>query len=234
VLLREEVGMTSADAGGTSGERGVSQPPVDRQVGAFEKFTQSPIAGFAPWIIFGVVASGPSTWLYGALGAAIAAIILAIPSIRGRRVKVLDVVTIVFFVAMTIAGIVVGASDRDWMDTYSTVISSGALAVIALGSLAFVPFTEQYARESTSPEVWDQPAFKHVNWVLTLMWGLTFAAIAVVGYISVKVPSTSDWTEWVVPIVLLVSAFKFTDYYPERVRAQAQRAAQNTRHSPSP
>jgi hypothetical protein len=31
----------------------------------------------------------------------------------------------------------------------------------------------------------------------------------------------------VVPIVLLVSAFKFTDYYPERVWAQAQRAEQN-------
>ena len=226
--------MTSADAGGTSGERGVSQPPVDRQVGAFERLTQNPIAGFAPWIIFGVVASGPSTWLYGALGAAIAAIILAIPSIRGRRAKILDVVTIVFFLAMTIAGAVAGATDRDWMDTYSTVISSGALAIFALGSLAFMPFTEAYARESTPPEVWDQPAFKHVNRVLTLTWGLTFAAIAVVGYLSVKVPSTSDWTEWVVPIVFLVSAFKFTDYYPERVRTQAQQTAQNTRHPPSP
>jgi hypothetical protein len=214
--------MTSADSGRSGGER-----PSDRRVGAFERFTQSPIAGFAPWIVFGVVASGPSTWLYGALGATIAAIIVAIPSIRGRRVKILDVVTIVFFLAMTIAGILAGANDRDWMDTYSTVISSGALAVIALGSLAFMPFTEPYARESTPPEVWDQPAFKHVNRVLTLMWGLTFAAVAVVGYISVKVPSTSDWTEWVIPIILLVSAFKFTDYYPERVRAQAERAAQN-------
>jgi hypothetical protein len=214
----------SADADGMPGRRGVSQPPAERQAGAFERFTQSPIAGFAPWIIFGVVASGPSTWLYGALGAAIAAVILAIPSIGRRRVKILDVVTIVFFVAMTIAGIFVGAKDRDWMDTYSTVISSGVLALIALGSLVFVPFTEPYARESTPPEVWDQPAFKHVNRVLTLMWGLVFAAIAVIGYVSVKVPSTSDWTEWVVPIVLLVSAFKFTDYYPERVRARAQRA----------
>jgi|GraSoiStandDraft_5_1057265.scaffolds.fasta_scaffold31690_2 hypothetical protein len=221
-------------SGPDASEGGVPQPPVDRQLGAFEKLTQSPIAGFAPWIIFGVVASGPSTWLYGALGAAIAAIILAIPSIRGRRVKILDVVTIVFFLAMTIAGIVAGARNRDWMDTYSTVISSGVLAVIALGSLAFVPFTEPYARESTPPEVWDQPAFKHVNRVLTLMWGLTFAAVAVVGYISVRVPSTSDWTEWVLPIVLLVSAFKFTDYYPERVRARAVRAAENTRHFPSP
>jgi hypothetical protein len=198
-------------------------PPVREPTG-FERIVESPFAGFAPWIIFGVVAAGPSTWLYGALAAAIAAVIVALPSIARRNAKVLDVVTILFFVAMTIAGIVADAQDRDWMDTYASVISSGVLAVIALGSLAFVPFTEQYARESTPREIWDQPAFKHVNRVLTLMWGLVFAAIAVVAFISIKVPSTGDWTEWVIPAVLLVAAFKFTEYYPERVRAPAQRA----------
>jgi hypothetical protein len=205
--------------GGPDGSR---VPPVQPTV--FERIVESPFASFAPWIIFGIVAAGPSTWLYGALAAAIAAVIVALPSIGRRNVKVLDVVTILFFVAMTIAGIVADAKDRDWMDTYASVISSGVLALIALGSLAFVPFTEQYARESTPPEVWDQPVFKHVNRVLTLMWGLVFAAIAVAAFISIKVPSTGDWTEWVIPAVLLVAAFKFTDYYPERVRAQAQRA----------
>ena len=218
--------MASTDNDEVMGGPGVSRVPQDRQPNVFERVAESPFAGFAPWIIFGVVASGPSTWLYGALAAAIAAVILALPSIGRRRVKVLDVVTILFFVAMTIAGIVAGAKDRDWMDTYATVISSGVLALIALGSLAFVPFTEQYARESTPQEVWDQPAFKHVNRVLTLMWGLVFAAIAVIAFISIKVPSTSDWTEWIVPVVLLVAAFKFTDYYPERVRARAQQAAE--------
>jgi uncharacterized membrane protein len=199
-------------------------PPVGQR-SVFDRIVESPFAGFAPWIIFGVVASGPSTWLYGALAAAIAAVIVALPSIGRRNVKVLDVVTILFFVVMMIAGIVAGAEDRDWMDTYASVISSGVLALIALGSLAFVPFTEQYARESTPPEVWNQPAFKHVNRVLTLIWGLVFAAIAGVALISIKVPSTGDWTGWVIPAVLLVAAFKFTDHYPERIRAQAQRTA---------
>jgi hypothetical protein len=216
--------VASAHSDESMGGPGVSRVPPVRQPTVFERIVESPFAGFAPWIIFGVVAAGPSTWLYGALAAAIAAVIVALPSIGRRNVKVLDVVTILFFVAMTIAGIVADAKDRDWMDTYATVISSGVLAVIALGSLAFVPFTEQYARESTPREVWDQPAFKHVNRVLTLVWGLVFAAIAVVAFISIKVPSTGDWTEWVIPAVLLVAAFKFTDYYPERVRAQAQSA----------
>jgi hypothetical protein len=115
------------------GGPGVSGVPPARQPTVFERILESPFAGFAPWIIFGVIAAGPSTWLYGALAAAIAAVIVALPSVGRRNVKVLDVVTIVFFVAMAIAGVVADAKDRDWMDTYASVISSGVLAVIALG-----------------------------------------------------------------------------------------------------
>jgi hypothetical protein len=78
----------------------------------------------------------------------------AVPSARRGRVKMLDVVTIVFFIGLAIAGVVVGARDGDVIDTYSNTISSGVLGLMALGSLVFVPFTEQYARESTPPEVW--------------------------------------------------------------------------------
>ncbi|WP_186296501.1 DUF3159 domain-containing protein [Mycobacterium tilburgii] len=52
-------------------------------------------------------------------------------------------------------------------------MSSGILAAVALGSLALVPFTEQYARESTPREAWQHPAFKRANRVLTLVWGVT-------------------------------------------------------------
>jgi hypothetical protein len=41
------------------------------------------------------------------------------------------VVTIVFFVAVTVAGMIVGAQDRDWMDSYATTLSAGALAAMA-------------------------------------------------------------------------------------------------------
>jgi small-conductance mechanosensitive channel len=184
-----------------------------------ERAAQSPFAGFAPWIIFWVVAGGPSTWEYGAIGAALAAIILAVPSARRGRVKMLDVVTIVFFIGFAIAGVVVGARDRDVIDTYSNTISSGVLGLMALGSLAFVPFTEQYARESTPPEVWHLPAFRRINRTLTLVWALAFLATAVLGYIAVWLPATSDWTNWVVPIVLMTAAVKFTRWYPEHARA---------------
>ena len=93
--------------------------------------------------------------------------------------------TIVFFVVVTVAGMVVGAEDRDWMDTYATTLSGGVFAVMVLGSLAFVPFTEQYARVSRPRRLGDA-AFRRTNQALTLMWALVFALISVLGYVAVR------------------------------------------------
>jgi hypothetical protein len=188
-----------------------------------EWFERSPFVGFAPWIIYWVVADGPSTWLFGALCAVLSAIILGVSMGFGGP-RLLDVVTILFFVGVTAAGLLVGAADRDWMDTYATTLSSGVLAVMAIGSLFFTPFTEQYARVSPPLENWEKPAFKQTNRVLTLMWALVFALIAVLGYFAAQVPETRDWTNYVVPIVVLVGAVGMTQSYPTRARERARPA----------
>lgn len=188
-----------------------------------EWFERSPFVGFAPWIIYWVVAEGPSTWMFGALCAVLSAIILGVSMGFGGP-RLLEVVTILFFVGVTAAGVLVGAADRDWMDTYATTLSSGVLAVMAIGSLAFTPFTEQYARVSPPLQDWEKPAFRQTNRVLTLMWGLVFALIAVLGYFAAQVPQTRDWTNWVVPIVVIVGAVGMTQAYPERVRARVRPA----------
>jgi hypothetical protein len=189
--------------------------------GVDEWFERSPFVGFAPWILYWVVADGPSTWLYGALCAVIAGLILGVSMGRGGP-KLLEWVTIVFFLGVTVAGMIVGAKDRDWMDTYATTLSSGVLAVMALGSLAFVPFTEQYARESAPQHEWEKPYFRRTNRVLTLMWGLVFALIAVLGLVAAKAPSSSNWTNWVAPVVVIVGAAGMTQTYPARARARAR------------
>ncbi len=186
-----------------------------------EWFERSPFIGFGPWIIYWVVADSPSTWLYGALCAVISALILGVSVGRGGP-RLLEIVTIVFFVAVTIVGMVLGAEDRDWMDTHATTLSSGVLAVMALGSLAFVPFTEQYAPESAPRREWEKSAFRRTNRVLTLMWALVFALIAVLGYVAVKAPSSIDWTKAVIPTVVIVGAIGMTQIYPARARANAR------------
>lgn len=186
-----------------------------------EWFERSPFVGFAPWIIYWVVADGPSTWMFGAVCAVVAALILGVSVGRGGP-RLLEVVTIVFFVGITIAGMVVGAHDRDWMDRYATTLSSGVLAVMALGSLAFTPFTEQYAPESAPRHEWEVAAFRRTNRVLTLMWGLVFALIAILGYVAVKAPFSVDWTKAVIPLVVIVGALGMTQIYPARARAHAR------------
>jgi hypothetical protein len=188
-----------------------------------EWFEHNPFIGFVPWIIYWVVAEGPSTWMFGALCAVLSAIILGISMGRGGP-RLLEIVTIVFFVAVTGAGMIVGAQDRDWMDTYATTLSSGVLAIMALGSLAFTPFTEQYARVSRPMEDWEKAAFRRTNNALTLMWALVFALISVLGYFATEVPESTDWTNWVIPIVVIVGAVGMTQAYPARVRERARPA----------
>ncbi len=186
-----------------------------------EWFERSPFVGFIPWIIYWVVADGPSTWMFGAICAVIATLIMGVSAGFGG-LRLLDIVTVVFFAGVTIAGIIVGAEDRDWMDNYATTLSSGVLALMAFGSLTFEPFTAQYARASAPRQDWEQAAFRRTNQVLTLMWALVFALTAVLGYVAVASPSTVHWTKAVIPVVVIVGAFGMTQIYPQRARDKAR------------
>lgn len=178
---------------------------------------------FAPWIIFDVVAS-PSTWEYAALAALVAAVVLNLRDLRRGSFKVLEVTGILFFGVMALLALFLDRQDMLWLETYAQVLSSAVIAAVALGSLAFVPFTEQYARESTPPEVWASPVFRHVNRVLTLVWGGVFVATAVLGLVALHTTSGADWLNWVIPVVLLVLAARFTERYPDQVRERVKAA----------
>jgi putative Mn2+ efflux pump MntP len=113
-------------------------------------FVRSPFIGFAPWIIYWVVADGPSTWMFGALCAVISALILGVSAGWGGP-RLLEMVTIVFFITVTVVGLVVGARDRDWMDTYATTVSAGVLAVVVVGALGMTQIYPAKARENARP-----------------------------------------------------------------------------------
>ncbi|MEV0580081.1 MULTISPECIES: hypothetical protein [unclassified Streptomyces] len=178
---------------------------------------------FAPWIIFDVIA-GPSTWEYAALAGLVAAVVLNLPDLRRGSYKVLEVAGIAFFAVLSVLALFLDRQDLDWLERYAQVLSSGVIAVVALGSLAFVPFTEQYARDTTPREVWGTPVFRHVNQVLTLVWGGVFVATALLGLLAIHTSSGSDWYNWVIPAVLLVLAVRFTERYPDQVRERSLRA----------
>lgn len=189
-----------------------------------EWFERSPFIGFVPWIIYWVVADGPSTWLFGAICSVIATVLMGV-SAGFAGVRLLDMVTVGFFTVVTFLGLLLGAQDRDWMDTYATTLSSGVLAVMALGSLAFEPFTQQYAPQTAPREDWEKVAFRRTNQVLTLMWALVFALIAVLGYLATTAPETVHLTKAVIPVVVIVGAVGMTQIYPRKAREKARQDA---------
>lgn len=186
--------------------------------------TGSVFLSFAPWIIFGVVA-GPSTWEYAALAALIAAVVLSGQDLLHGKFRILDAVGIVFFAVLCVLGLALSRGQLLWVETYAQVVSSGLLAVVALGSLLTDPFTAQYAREATPRETWGSPGFRHVNRVLTAAWGTVFALMTVSTWLAIRFPSHDDWLDWVIPVVLLVWVVRFTQHYPGRYRARATRGA---------
>jgi hypothetical protein len=186
-----------------------------------EWFERSPFIGFVPWIIYWVVADGPSTWMFGAICAVVSTLLMGV-SAGFAGLRLLDIVTVVFFAGVTVLGLIIGAEDRDWMDTYATTLSSGVLAAMALGSLAFEPFTAQYAPPSAPREGWEEAAFRRTNQVLTLMWALVFALIAVLGWVAATSPSTVAWTKAVIPVVVIVGAVGMTQTYPRKAREKAR------------
>jgi uncharacterized membrane protein len=107
--------------------------------------------------------------------------------------------------------------------------------VLVLVTLPFKPFTEPYAREQTPPEIWNTAEFRRTNRVITAVWGGVFVGTAILGAIAVWSPSSSDWTNWILPIALIVVGFKFTARYPEVVRERARRkAARSHAEAPAP
>jgi uncharacterized membrane protein YgcG len=127
----------------------------------------------------------------------------------------------VFFAALTIAAIVTSRPDVAELDKYSQAISSGALGIIALGSIVFGhPFTVDYAREQAPPQAWHTAVFKRINLVLTSVWTVVFLACAALGLIAETVgpKGLRDWLNWYIPIVLIFLGFRFTRWYPQQVR----------------
>ncbi len=146
---------------------------------------------------------------------------------EASHLKLLDVATVVFFAALTIAAIVTSRHDVTELDKYSQAISSGALGIIALGSIVFGhPFTVDYAKEEAPPEAWHTAAFKRINLVLTSVWTVVFLVCGALGLIAQTVgpKGLRDWLNWYIPIVLIFIAFRFTKWYPQQVREQQQTA----------
>jgi hypothetical protein len=170
--------------------------------------------GFAPWIVFWVVSS-PSTWKWAALAALVVALGVVLPDLGARRgVSTLDGASILFFSVMSVLALVLPLSALAGLERYAQAISMALLAVVAVGGvLVGRPFTAYYARREVPREYWDTPRFRRTNRVISLVWGAAFAVVALAGVAAVRFAVAPDLLQWIVPIVALVAAQRFTEAY---------------------
>ncbi len=171
---------------------------------------------FLPWIVFWVL-SGRDNYQIATLAATLVVIFLNVKDIRQRSIKILDLGTLIFFIILAAISF---SSEAAWIDHYSAPLSDVAMFLIALISLVIrKPFTLQYAYEQVDQKFWNTPGFYNTNRTISMVWCVAFAVNAVLSCAYVKHPYMLDW---VIHILVLVGAIKFTSWYPNFIRAKAR------------
>nr|WP_296770039.1 hypothetical protein [Rhodococcus sp. (in: high G+C Gram-positive bacteria)] len=192
--------------------------------------------GFAPWIIFSVIAerAGADYVALAAILAFVVALALTVYQKMRSGWKVLDVAGLVTFGIIAVIGLVGdNAVDEDLVN-FGRGGSTFVLAAIMAISAFTIPFTEQYARESVDKSLWDSPYFRAKNKRISLMWAEVIFAIAVSHIVAGILTSSQDLAgshpanlvlNWVVPIALIVFAVKRTRAIADERPADAGKPA---------
>jgi hypothetical protein len=190
-----------------------------------------------PWVLFTLIAGHAGAKFVGwaALVAGVLTVAITIKGVREKTVdghrsslKLIDAAGIVTFAAM--AALAFTGSDqlrRNIVD-YGRGSCALILAVVMLGSLLVVPFTEQYAREQTPRQYWNSPVFRSVNRHISAAFGLAVLAMTGSHFYSGYLESHSELTtranlilNWVIPVLLIMAAVKYTD----RIKADSSHQA---------
>lgn len=165
-----------------------------------------------PWLLFTVIAER-GTLKAASIAALVIAIWISRPGIQAGKPKILELAAVVTFAGFTAAAFVVDPSVAHWLERYARAIAAGLLALIAFGSLLWVPFTEQYARDRVSPQIWKSPKFRAINRRLTALWAATFAAMVpfhiAAGAINTR--PTNILLNWITPFVLVFAAMTISN-----------------------
>jgi len=162
-----------------------------------------------PWVLFTVLVHHSSLKL-GSVVALVASVVIAVPGLSKGRPKLLELGAVVTFIGFVAVAFLADPSTGDTLARYARGIAALLLALIAFGSLLFVPFTEQYARDQVPEQFWNTPRFKEINRRLTILWGCVFAAMVPFHIIAgaIDTQRANLIFNWAIPIALVVWAVK--------------------------
>ncbi|MGX7680284.1 hypothetical protein ACSMXN_15430 [Jatrophihabitans sp. DSM 45814] len=177
------------------------------------------LTSMIPWVVFSVIVEHGGTGTAGiaALLAAAIAIVLIIKDSR-HGVKIIDAAGVITFVGLAILALGGNDAMKAHIADYGRGSSTLILAVVMLGSVLIVPFTEQYARESVPQQYWGSPVFRAVNRRISLVWGTAVLVMAGSHLLSGLIEANGNGTRgsnlllnWAVPAALALAAIKYTN-----------------------
>jgi hypothetical protein len=184
------------------------------------------ILGFLPLVAFSLLARLLPSHDFG-IAALISAVVAVIAIVAHRPVwppMILTGSQLILLVILTIVGFASSAGTDHWLATWLAPAFSGIMGLIILALIPVMPFTEQFARETTPQQYWSSPTFKRINRVLSTAWGAAIVAIGISRLVAAAIkdhPGSHTVLELVfsavIPVVILVYMLKFSKSYPERV-----------------
>jgi hypothetical protein len=183
------------------------------------------LKSFLPWIAFAVVATQFDWRWSGLAGLVISAALLLNARREGRKADALIIEwsALAFFALLTAVAFAFPASP---LKTYTGALTDAWLALTAWGSLLLRrPFTLGIARTMTPPELWDNPIFKRVNVLITLVWAASFTVTGLAGIALLHFAPHATVPLIVLKVLGFAVPIAFTIRYPRIVRARAQKAA---------
>jgi hypothetical protein len=176
------------------------------------------LLAFSPFLVFVVLQRliGVEPGLLGAVSMSLLLLARDVV-IRRRMPKVLEIGTVLLFGALALYEGVTGAA---WSIAGVRLAVDAGLLLIVLVSMAISqPFTLQYAREGVPQASWHQPEFVRTNVVITAVWAGAFAVMSIIDLTWLIIPTLPPRVVIIVTVLALLSAVKFTGWYPDHRRA---------------
>jgi hypothetical protein len=187
------------------------------------------VLGFLPWIVFSIVAQrlAADGVAWSALIAVVMTLVALVVAQRRHGPKILNLASLVLFGAIAVAGFVGGPDVDLWLYDWGRPLVGVVLGLFVLATVPVLPFTAEYARQSTPREYWDSPTFTKINRVLSAVWGVALIVMGLAAVVVSALDQQADGTDsshlldlllnWVVPIAVIWWTVGFTVTYPDRV-----------------
>jgi hypothetical protein len=168
------------------------------------------IWSFSPWLAF--LLGSRVTSLYGAVAAGIAvAAVVAGRAVARRRLHLLDVAGLGYFLALGAVLIAVHPGHLEFWSRYAQAGSHIALTLIVFGSILIGhPFTESYARHTVPAAVQHTRQFHAINQRISAVWGLAFLAGTISLLVAGSVGDRQVLLRVIIPFGALYLAYRYT------------------------